>query len=54
MESFENSHANRCMQRCFTEQRENTLVSVANIEFRDKTRTNSTYENIPNPLFSTG
>ena len=54
MKSFVNSLANRCMQRCFTEQRENTLVFVANVEFRDKHRTNSTYENNSNPLSSTG
>ena len=29
MKLFENSLINRCMQRCFTEQRENTLVFVA-------------------------
>ena len=54
MKSCEISLANRCMQRCFTEQRENTLVFVANIEFWDNPRTNSTYENISNPLFNTG
>ena len=42
------------MQRCFTEQRENTLVFVANDEFWDKPRANSTYEINSNPLSSTG
>ena len=54
MKSFENSLENRCMQRCFTEQRENTLVFVANVKFWDKPRTNFTYENNSNPLSSTG
>ena len=54
MKSFENSLVDRCMQRCFTEQRENTLVFVANDEFWDKPRANSTYEINSNSLSSTG